>query len=145
MSDTGSPAPSGLKELFSFEGRYNRLRYFLIAVGVSVIGGLAVLIIGMLFGTPDHAAEMAQGGVSYDVGPVGAVLMILIYIPMIWIGLANSVKRCHDNDWSGWLVLIMLIPVIGFIFALVLLFKKGTAGPNRFGPDPLGQPDPAAF
>jgi len=37
-------------------------------------------------------------------------------------------------DWYWWL---QLIPIYGQYLGLVLVFKKGTDGPNRFGPDPL--------
>jgi len=54
--------------------------------------------------------------------------------------LCVHIKRCHDRDQSGWWVLLLLIPVIGFIWAIINLgILEGTRGPNRFGPDPLGQ------
>ena len=34
-------------------------------------------------------------------------------------------KRLHDVNDSGWLALILLIPVFGFAYDIVLLFKKG--------------------
>ena len=36
-------------------------------------------------------------------------------------------------------MLLMLIPVIGSLILLVIYALPGTPGPNRFGPDPLGQ------
>lgn len=47
------------------------------------------------------------------------------------------IQRCHDLNKSGWFYLVLVIPVIGIIFALYLLFAKGTEGPNQYGPDPL--------
>jgi len=49
------------------------------------------------------------------------------------------VKRYHDRDKSGWWILILFIPLVGFIWFLIELgCLPGTPGPNRFGPDPLG-------
>lgn len=48
-----------------------------------------------------------------------------------------DIRRLHDLDKSGWLVLIMLIPIINLLFIVYLLVAKGTTGPNRFGNDPL--------
>jgi uncharacterized membrane protein YhaH (DUF805 family) len=52
--------------------------------------------------------------------------------------IAVSVRRLHDIGMSGWTVIIA-IPVIGPAIMLIVWYcTKGTAGPNRFGPDPLG-------
>lgn len=62
----------------------------------------------------------------------------LIAMPgLIAIGLASlaaQVKRWHDLDRSGWMVLVSFVPIIGFLVNLVCLgFLRGTAGANRFG------------
>jgi uncharacterized membrane protein YhaH (DUF805 family) len=58
--------------------------------------------------------------------------------------LAVYTQRCRDFGWSGWAVLIMLVPVVGILFYLALFFIPGTHGPNRYGPDPLERmPAPA--
>jgi uncharacterized membrane protein YhaH (DUF805 family) len=63
---------------------------------------------------------------------------LIIFIPLLWIGLAVNVKRWHDRDKSGWWILINLVPVIGGLWSLIETgFLPGTRGSNRFGPDPL--------
>jgi uncharacterized membrane protein YhaH (DUF805 family) len=59
-----------------------------------------------------------------------------VIIPSI----AVQVRRFHDQDKSGWFVLLSLIPFLGAIIVLVFMFIEGTKGPNRFGADPK---DPA--
>lgn len=49
---------------------------------------------------------------------------------------AAGMKRSHDTDKSGWLILLGLIPVVNFVLALYMLFADGTVGPNRYGLDP---------
>jgi uncharacterized membrane protein YhaH (DUF805 family) len=63
-------------------------------------------------------------------GVVALVVVVLFF--------ALAVRRLHDLDISGWVALVILIPVVGSICALLLCFAKGTQGENRFGPDPLG-------
>ena len=66
-------------------------------------------------------------------------VMVIILVVVTWVSLAVSVKRWHDRDKSGWMVLIGFIPIIGAIWTLVELgFIRGTVGPNRFGDDPVG-------
>ena len=63
----------------------------------------------------------------------------MIALAILYPSLAVAAKRFHDRDKSGWWILILFIPIIGFIWYLVELgFLPGTPGPNRFGPDPLG-------
>ncbi|OAD23398.1 membrane protein containing DUF805 [Candidatus Thiomargarita nelsonii] len=72
-------------------------------------------------------------------GIQGIFLNIIAPLILLWPGLATQVKRWHDRNKSGWWVLINLIPIIGWIWALIEVgFLPGTKGNNRFGSDPLG-------
>ena len=51
-------------------------------------------------------------------------------------GIAVSVRRLHDQDRSGWLLLFAFLPILGAFILLVLMCLNGTRGRNRFGPDP---------
>lgn len=59
---------------------------------------------------------------------------LLTFLP----NLAVAVRRLHDQDKSGWMILVGLIPLIGPIWLLVLYLSEGTRGPNQYGPDPKG-------
>lgn len=134
---------------FAFEGRGNRLRYWL--TSLSIYGLLLATIL-----------------VGFAIPIVGAVFIAVGMVLATWAGLAVAARRLHDRNKSVWWLLIMYGPVLvltalsevasmsspeagaGFavlslpfsIWTLVELgFLKGTSGPNRFGPDPL-QPVP---
>ena len=63
---------------------------------------------------------------------------VLVNLLLLWPALAVSVKRWHDRDKSGWWVLLNLLPLAGWLWALVDNgFVRGTRGPNRYGEDPL--------
>ena len=59
--------------------------------------------------------------------------------------IAVQVRRFHDQDKSGWFVLLNFIPIIGGLIVLVMMFLDGTPGPNRFGPDPKNRTDAGVF
>ena len=40
------------------------------------------------------------------------------------------VRRLHDVGKSGWFLLIVFIPLIGFIWFLILLFRDSQQGEN---------------
>ncbi len=64
----------------------------------------------------------------------------LLGLAAAWAKLAVLVKRWHDRDKSGWWILIILIPFIGWLWQLIECgFMEGTQGPNRFGPSPKGE------
>jgi len=65
------------------------------------------------------------------------VLVVIFGLGTLLPNLAVSVRRLHDGNRSGWFVLLGLIPIVGMIILLVWYCKRGTVGPNRFGPDPL--------
>jgi uncharacterized membrane protein YhaH (DUF805 family) len=65
--------------------------------------------------------------------PVVQLALILLIPSSIMI----VIKRWHDLGKSGWLTLLLLIPIAGFFIALYLLFAKGTDADNEFGPNPI--------
>ena len=63
-------------------------------------------------------------------------LLFILLIAIIWVDIYSGVKRLHDIDASGWWAILMLIPLVNFFLGIVLLFRKGTNGENRFGLPP---------
>ena len=68
------------------------------------------------------------------------VLYFLYALALIVPNIAVAIRRLHDTDKSGWLLLLVLVPLIGGIILLVLCAMEGTKGPNQYGP----APEPAA-
>jgi len=61
----------------------------------------------------------------------------VVNLLLLWPTVTVSIKRWHDRDKSGWWVLIVLVPVVGWIAAIIANgCLPGTRGPNRFGPEP---------
>jgi uncharacterized membrane protein YhaH (DUF805 family) len=61
------------------------------------------------------------------------LVSILIYATTSF---SVTVRRLHDSNLSGYFYLTQLIPFIGMVIFLMLMFIKGTEGPNRYGPNP---------
>jgi uncharacterized membrane protein YhaH (DUF805 family) len=61
----------------------------------------------------------------------------LVCLALFLPSLAVNVRRLHDIDKSGWLILIGFVPIAGAIVLLIWHCQRGTLGGNRFGPDPL--------
>jgi uncharacterized membrane protein YhaH (DUF805 family) len=121
------------KLLFSFEGRINRAKFWLVLLGIAAV---EVIVLSATGGSA-YLTAADPTMVMQSMSSTGYIPLI-IFIPLFWIGLAVNVKRWHDRDKSGWWILINLVPVIGGLWSLIETgFLPGTRGSNRFGPDPL--------
>jgi uncharacterized membrane protein YhaH (DUF805 family) len=106
--------------LFTFEGRIGRKAYWFAVVVLFAAGLAATIFDRILFGTANSVVSLVVALVSFVAS------------------IAVAVKRWHDRDKSGWWVLIVFVPLIGWIWVVVENgFLRGTPGSNRFGPDPL--------
>ena len=109
-----------------FDGRSSRTEYWLFFI--TLYGALIALAIfaGLL--------DEASGGSGISV-----LFLILLGIGVLAALIPSwsvTIRRLHDQDKSGWMVLLTFIPFIGWIFALVFAFTPGTEGENEYGPDP---------
>ncbi len=119
--------------LFSFQGRVNRAKFWLVNIGLCVVEAI-------VFGIAGGGAMMSGDPTAVDMSSLGVmgIIGLLFFIVFFWIGLAVAVKRWHDRGKSGWWVLIALVPVIGGLWYLIECgFLKGTTGANTYGADPL--------
>lgn len=111
--------------LFSFSGRIPRSAFW---ISVCILFPL-----GTLLGFAPFTSE-ATGVPKGIIWTVYALWCVL----SIWISLAVYAKRWHDCGRSGWMSLILLLPIIGpFWFLGYCGFVRGASGPNQYGDDPL--------
>jgi uncharacterized membrane protein YhaH (DUF805 family) len=68
-----------------------------------------------------------------DNGPLARILSVLLFLP----NLSVSARRLHDVNRSAWWLLLLLIPLIGWLPLLIWYCSKSDVGDNRFGPSPL--------
>ena len=50
--------------------------------------------------------------------------------------LAAGARRLHDINKSGWMQLIVLIPIFGLLYLIYLLVQEGDAADNQYGAVP---------
>ena len=130
-----SPSPEadlpavGRGRLFSTRGRYNRARYFWTMFVIS-------LCINIPTGISRVWLESAAGDIDIIL-PVFITVNLLFIVPGAVISALQVVKRLHDMNRPGTHYWLALIPLYNIYFGLILLTRKGTDGPNEYGPDPL--------
>ena len=108
-----------LKRYFTFEGRINRAHYFAASISISLIANIL-------------------GRISKSSGSLLLLMVYLLFaIAATAVNICIGVQRLHDIERPGTHYWLLLIPLYNLYLALVLLFKKGTDGPNEYGSDPL--------
>lgn len=122
------------KRYFEFTGRSRRKEYWMFTL-LQILIALAIVALAFSF---SNQGEDAVLGVLY--GGLG-LLVLVSFIP----SLAVQVRRFHDQNLTGWLVLLGFIPYVGGLIILIFMCIDGTRGPNKYGADPKGGVDPAVF
>jgi uncharacterized membrane protein YhaH (DUF805 family) len=119
-----------VKAVFSkyatFEGRARRSEYWWFVLFNLIVS----IILGAAFG---GGHGMGEGGMMMGGNLVSTLWSLATLLPAIAVG----ARRLHDIDRTGWWLLISFIPLIGWIVLIVFFASRGSAGPNRFGNDPL--------
>jgi len=121
-----------IRRYADFSGRSRRKEYWMFALGYI----LAALVWGVLLGIAGGFSEAAIGGGLSAGVTILLVVGVMALLALIVPSLAVTVRRFHDQDKSGWFVLLNFIPYVGGIVVFVFMLLPGTVGPNRFGADP---------
>ena len=110
------PYIEALRKYAVFEGRAKRSEYWLfmlVHVIISIILGLIPLVLSWFL-------------------IVEVVYALALLVPALAVG----ARRLHDSGKSGWLQLILLIPLIGWIIVIILMALP-SEDDNKYGPRPM--------
>jgi len=117
---------------FDFAGRSRRKEYWMFfLLNLIIITVMTTVLFSLGFSMDPYAAS-SGGPVTWLIFAVLGLYSLIVLIPSI----AVQVRRFHDQDKSGWFVLINFVPYIGGLIVLVFMLLEGTRGPNKYGPDP---------
>ncbi|MCY6382820.1 DUF805 domain-containing protein [Hoeflea prorocentri] len=109
----------------NFSGRATRPEFwwwtlfvFVLSLVLEVVDGV---VIAPLLGFTVFAQEAGS--------PLGTIAALALLLPSLAVG----VRRLHDIGRSGWWLLIILIPIIGFLVLIYWHIQPSEDGVNRFG------------
>ncbi len=154
-----------------FSGRSRRMEYWMWTLFIFVVY-LVFVVLGVALGATAilGASQGSSGGTAAGAG--GAIIVFALFgiflLAIFLPSLAVAVRRLHDTDHSGWWILAPMIGsviqvaggamhsqvvalvggLVGLVIGVLLLvwyFSDGTAGANRFGPDPKGRGGPGGY
>lgn len=96
--------PSLIRAGFDWSGVTGRLAYILVTIAVVVLASFIPV------------TRNFSGGNT-------AVFVTLTMLFPIWLG--HTRRRLRDVGWSGWLMWVAILPVVGLILTIFLAFKPG--------------------
>ncbi|MEH6828180.1 MAG: DUF805 domain-containing protein [Parasphingorhabdus sp.] len=120
-----------LRRYADFSGRSRRKEYWMFVLLLLIVGVVLALVTGGFSSVMDPTS---MGG-DATMG-AGSMILGLFYLAIFIPALAVQVRRFHDQDKSGWFVLLNFIPLVGGLIVFIFMCLDGTRGDNRFGPDP---------
>lgn len=106
---------SALKKYAIFKGRATRKEYWYFVL-FSFIVGLFIAIIGSI------------------IGDTANILIRIYYLLILIPSLAVLTRRMHDINESGWVLVLLIIPVVGQIWIFIYSLLKSKPGENKYGP-----------
>lgn len=122
-----------LRRYAVFSGRAPRMEYWSwLCLQLVVLAVLVAVDIGAGLGGSIVGSVKSGTGFTFMPGMLGWLLLAFLFIPNVAVG----VRRLHDLDLSGKLMLIGLIPFFGGIVLLYMFAQPGVIGENRFGEFP---------
>jgi uncharacterized membrane protein YhaH (DUF805 family) len=109
----------GFRGYVVWDARSTRSEYWWWALFAIIVAFASSIIDSILF-----SSDMASG-----LGPVNVITSLALFLP----GLSVWIRRLHDTDRTGWWVWIVLIPIVGWIVALIALpLLPSKIGPTRW-------------
>ena len=119
-ASTEPPPPNMRWFLFGVSGRIGRAPFVLgILLQVAIYG----IIISRLSAYPEDSAQFSLWLLS----------LFAFALASVWITVALSVKRLHDMNIPGAVVVCLFVPAVSVIAFLVMCVWWGTSGPNDYG------------
>ena len=112
------------QDLFKFSERRNRQSYILVLL--AQIAALIVLAIVATIATALLASVAALGWLLLLATLAG-------FVTVAWSGWATGSQRIRDFDRSGVWILLVLVPYVGWLVSLAIMFVPSTPGENRYG------------
>ena len=115
---------SCFQQYVGFSGRASRSEYwfFYLRFVVAAIGMLVLTIV----------SAFVLDALAGLMGMLTMVTYLGFFLPMLSV----TVRRLHDLGKSGWMFLVVLIPIVGGILLLVWFVSDGQPHDNAYGAVP---------
>lgn len=116
--------------LLAWQGRIGRLRYLaymLALVAIVMAAGFALVFVATI------AVKLAGGDLRKEYVALLPVMLALVFcVPYVVL----MKRRMNDTGYTGWLLLLTLVPFVNVLLGIYLLCARGSSGSNKYGLPP---------
>jgi uncharacterized membrane protein YhaH (DUF805 family) len=119
--------------IFNFSGRTTRRDYWLTILMNFIIAFVVGFILGLC--GIDTTVKLNLNPISLQVNGVGGYIVFAWSLINLIPGMAMLVRRLHDGNHSGLLVVLEFIPIVNII-AIIIIFiftLMGSVDTNKYG------------
>lgn len=114
------------RRYFEFSGRSRRKEYW----GFVLFTWLVSMVLNAVFGVSTYhmmSGVLASGAMVNTTGSLpGNLFALASFIPSF----AVTVRRLHDQNRTGWWLLLVFLPILGWFALLVMSASTGPGGPT---------------
>lgn len=131
--ETPTSSPPLNDHPLSPNGRFNRLSY------IGWYGLLSLLCMAAFLGLFAFTGLFSMNQVNIDAAIMSAFsgfsvfALIALWLMAMYFQIVFLIRRLHDLNKTGWLSLLMLVPLLQFFFTLYVLLAPGTPHRNDYG------------
>jgi uncharacterized membrane protein YhaH (DUF805 family) len=130
----GAPFAAAVKRVFkkysTFSGRASRSEYWWFALVSTVVS--FVLNILIMLGTTSTGSSYSSSPSMGPIAMIGSGLLVVFAVAVFIPSLALMVRRLHDGNFSGWLLLVALVPFLGALALLIFTILPSNPAGQRF-------------
>ncbi|MBL8322722.1 MAG: DUF805 domain-containing protein [Acinetobacter sp.] len=107
-------------------GRFGRFSYLAWNCLLAIVMLLFIAVIAVIF------PSLLQGAAD-GLPALAMIIFGILYLAVLYFTFIFTIRRLHDRNHSGWLSLLLLVPLANIGIALYLLFAPGDAQSNAYG------------
>ena len=107
-------------------GRFGRFSYLAWNCLLAIVAVIIIGIFAVIFATTFINMQSVNFG-------GGMIFLAVIYIAIFYFTFVFTIRRLYDRNHTGWLSLLMLVPLANVILMLYLIFAPGDDRSNSYG------------
>lgn len=118
-------------KIFSRKGRLGRLSF---AAWYGLVGSIFALLIFPILFRCLFSYSFHNHHPHFPDNLIFPIIIFFIFgIILLYLYTVLSIKRVHDCNQSGWMVLLSFIPIVNILFSIYLYCAAGTSEANQYG------------